>query len=170
MGACQSTYKDRLEAGKALAGHLLEYAESPDVVVLALARGGVPVAFELAKRLRLPLEVLVVDHQQERTASMYRAGRQQVDLRGKQIILVDDGLTDEWVVRRAIQSLGDNRPLRTIVAVPLASPDKCRFLESEADAIVCPVTTEGPGDGEVCYGDRSEVTDDEVQTFMKSRV
>lgn len=53
-------FKDRAEAGRALSGHLLAYAGRDDVVVLALARGGVPVAWEVARALLAELDLLVV--------------------------------------------------------------------------------------------------------------
>lgn len=53
-------YRDRIEAGKRLATQLTEYADRADVLVLALPRGGVPVAFEVAKVLHAPLDIFLV--------------------------------------------------------------------------------------------------------------
>src|SRR5207249_1818337 len=50
-------YRNRTEAGRFLAGRLLGHAHRPDVIVLALPRGGVPVAYEVAKALNAPLDV-----------------------------------------------------------------------------------------------------------------
>jgi putative phosphoribosyl transferase len=56
----ETLYRDRLEAGRLLATKLTDYANRQDVLVLALPRGGVPVAYEVAKALHAPLEVFVV--------------------------------------------------------------------------------------------------------------
>ncbi len=53
-------FKDRHEAGEILAGKIDKYASRDDVIVLGLPRGGVPVAFEIAKRIGAPLDVFIV--------------------------------------------------------------------------------------------------------------
>jgi predicted phosphoribosyltransferase len=53
-------FHDRKDAGRQLAAKLMSYANRPDVLVLALPRGGVPVAFEIANALHVPLDVIVV--------------------------------------------------------------------------------------------------------------
>ena len=60
MTKMEASFRNRREAGRILATYLEPYADRPDVVVLALPRGGVPVGFELAQALRAPLDVMVV--------------------------------------------------------------------------------------------------------------
>jgi predicted phosphoribosyltransferase len=52
--------RDRVEAGQLLAGKLKHYAKRPDVIILALPRGGVPVAYQVAKTFDLPLDIFLV--------------------------------------------------------------------------------------------------------------
>jgi putative phosphoribosyl transferase len=56
----ERTFSNRLEAGRLLAEKLVKYAGRPDVIVLGLPRGGVPVAYEVAKLLGVPLDVFIV--------------------------------------------------------------------------------------------------------------
>lgn len=53
-------FRNRVQAGQVLAKQLMKYANRPDVLVLALPRGGVPVGFEVAQALNAPLDVFVV--------------------------------------------------------------------------------------------------------------
>jgi len=53
-------FKDRAEAGRVLAAYLDRYEDRPDVLVLALPRGGVPVAYEVAQALQAPLDLFLV--------------------------------------------------------------------------------------------------------------
>jgi len=53
-------FHNRIDAGRKLAAKLLPYRDQPDVIVLALPRGGVPVGFEVAQELRAPLDVFLV--------------------------------------------------------------------------------------------------------------
>ena len=56
----RTQFRDRTEAGELLAEQLVAYANKPDVIVLALPRGGVPVGAQVAKKLNVPLDVFVV--------------------------------------------------------------------------------------------------------------
>ncbi|MDB9465393.1 phosphoribosyltransferase [Dolichospermum circinale CS-1225] len=53
-------FRNRTQAGKLLAARLTEYAHCPDILVLGLPRGGVPVAYEVAKELNAPLDICLV--------------------------------------------------------------------------------------------------------------
>src|SRR3954453_15622339 len=53
-------FRDRSEAGRLLAEKLAAYANRPDVIVLALPRGGVPIAYEVARALGAPMDVFLV--------------------------------------------------------------------------------------------------------------
>jgi putative phosphoribosyl transferase len=55
-----SRFRDRAEAGQLLAAQLADYADTPNLIVLGLPRGGIPVAYEIAKALRAPLDVWLV--------------------------------------------------------------------------------------------------------------
>ena len=59
-GAMSMRFRDRRDAGQALAVSLTQYADRTDVIVLALPRGGVPVGYEVASALRAPLDVFLV--------------------------------------------------------------------------------------------------------------
>src|SRR5438477_5499014 len=60
MSITPTRFRDRHEAGRRLADKLVAYAKRPDVLVLALPRGGVPVAYEVAQSLQAPLDVFLV--------------------------------------------------------------------------------------------------------------
>ncbi|RNI12429.1 phosphoribosyltransferase [Methanohalophilus sp. RSK] len=53
-------YKNRVDAGLKLAGELSEYANRKDVILLALPRGGVPVAYEISKQLKIPMDIFLI--------------------------------------------------------------------------------------------------------------
>ena len=60
MAAFVRAFRNRSDAGRVLAAHLMQYAHRRDVLVLALPRGGVPVAYEVARALHVPLDVFLV--------------------------------------------------------------------------------------------------------------
>ncbi|MCC0179876.1 hypothetical protein I4641_23345 [Waterburya agarophytonicola K14] len=55
-----AVFSNRTDAGQKLAQQLTAYTNNPDTIVLALPRGGVPVTYEVAKKLNLPLDVCLV--------------------------------------------------------------------------------------------------------------
>jgi predicted phosphoribosyltransferase len=205
-------YRDRTEAGKRLAGRLADYAGRPDVLVLALPRGGVPVAFEVAVKLNAPLDIFLVrklgvpgqeelamgaiatggvrvvnesvvgslripgevidavagEEQRElvRRERAYRDDHPPPDVRGKTVILVDDGLATGSTMRAAAAALRKQGPARIVVAVPVSSPETCDEFRSEVDDIVCAVTPRPFWGVGMWYEDFSQTTDEEVRELL----
>jgi len=207
-----SRFHDRREAGRLLAEKLTAYADRPDVLVLALPRGGVPVAYEVARALRAPLDVFIVRklgvpgyeelamgavatggvrvlndqvvnglripdyvidavtawEQQElaRRESLYRGERPPPDVRGKTVILVDDGLATGSTMQAAVAALRQQQPARIVVAVPTAAPETCEALRTEVDEVICAITPEPFHSVGLWYKDFSQTTDDEVRELL----
>ena len=205
--------KDRREAGRLLARELRQYANRPDVVVLGLPRGGVPVAYEVATALNAPLDVFLVrkvgfpGHEEfaigalasggvrvlnvplieayaipeeevarlvqreraelERRERAYRAGRPPLDVAGKTVILVDDGLATGASMQAAVLALKQARPARVVVAVPVAPAETCKALRSVADETVCGLTPEPFGAVGRWYEDFEQTMDEEVQGLLR---
>jgi predicted phosphoribosyltransferase len=207
-----SRFSNRREAGRLLAAKLAAYAKRPDVLVLALPRGGVPVAYEVARALDAPLDVFLVrklgvprheefalgaiatggvrvinqdvvrgldippgtidaiaakeQQELERRERVYRGDRPAPDLRGRIVILVDDGLATGATMHAAVKALRQQGAGRVIVAVPIAPPETCEQLREEVDDIVCAVTPEPFHAVGLWYEDFSQTTDDEVRDLL----
>ena len=144
-------FKDRRTAGRVLAKHLAEYSGLDDAIVLGLPRGGVPVAYEVATSLGLPLDIFIVristnpiealaDREMEDVCHRevyYRGDRPPLNVEGKSVILVDDGLEDPLTMRIAVRGLKRKYAARVIVAVPVGDPESCRAVERDAEKLIC---------------------------------
>ncbi len=183
VNAREVPFGNRVEAGETLARLLQRYAGRPDVIVLGLPRGGVPVAAVVAGRLGAPLDVFTVrklgvpgyrelamgaiasggarvlyhaliaelgltdraigtviaeeERELARREHLFRGDRAPLDVGGRIVILVDDGLATGSTMRAAVHAVRDLGPSRVIVAVPVGSAEACRDLEAEADEVVC---------------------------------
>ena len=206
-------FKHRRDAGKQLAQELLAYAGRSDVIVLALPRGGVPVAYEVAGALSAPLDIFIVrklglpGHEElaigaiasggirvlnhdivqglkipqtmidtitrqelqelERRERAYRGDRPPPEVRGRTVILIDDGLATGASMRAAVAALRAQNPARIVVAVPTAAPETCAAFESEVDEIVCAMTPEPFYGVGRWYEDFSQTTDEEVRALLE---
>ncbi len=175
-------FRDRVEAGRAVAERLSD-RRGGNALVLGLARGGVPVAREVADLLGLELDVFVVRkvgvprqpelalgavasggvrvrnepvlerarldpelvmelfereaEEVERREWAYRDGRPAAEVRGREAILVDDGLATGASMRAAIEALRERGAGKVTVAVPVAPTETRQELEPEVDEIVC---------------------------------
>lgn len=145
-------FRNRRHAGQILATKLGAYAGRDDVLVLALPRGGVPVAFEVARALHAPLDAftvrkLGVPGQEEYAFGAIATGGVRVfDRRGdrplqavagKTVVVVDDGLATGASMRAAVQALRALGPARIVVAVPTGARQSCDGLRPLVDALVC---------------------------------
>jgi putative phosphoribosyl transferase len=211
-------FRDRTDAGQQLGVRLREIfeqnAEEPaQVLVLGLPRGGVPVAFEVALALNVPLDIFVVrklgapGHEElamgaiasggicelnaevidalkitasqieetaaregrelERREQLYRGDRAPLEVSGKSVVLVDDGLATGYTMRAAVAALRQQHPRQIVVAVPVAARSTCEEVEKEADAAVCLYTPlEFMAVGE-WYRDFAQTSDDEVRSLLE---
>ena len=139
----------------------------------AIASGGARVLnSEFIRALGIPDDVVeqVTQEEQrelERREREYRDGRPPIDVRGRTVILVDDGLATGSSMRVAVLALRQKEPAQIVVAVPVAPRDSCVELESVADRVVCAVTPEpfwGVGQWDA---DFSQTSDEEVRDLLR---
>lgn len=203
-------FRDRVDAGRML-GQRLAQLRGKDVVVLGLPRGGVPVAFEVAKVLDAPLDVIVVrklglpfqpevamgaigegnarvlearvislsgvteaDLQAverrerdllESRVARYRQGRVRADLKGRTVIIVDDGIATGSTARVACRVARQLGAARLILAVPVA-PTQVLASLTEPDEVVCLVSARNFQAVGFHYSDFSPVADEEVVQLL----
>lgn len=205
-------FHDRHEAGQRLAAPLAGYAGNTDVLILGLPRGGVPVAYEIARAFRVPLDVLIIrklglpsqpelamgaiasggvrvlnpeivrsisdaKHVIERVAAVeqselerrekeYRGDHEPAEVKGKIVIVVDDGLATGASMRAAVLALRERKAARVVVAVPVGSREACAKLGMQADELVCLSTPEDFSAVGQAYTDFSQTSDDEVRVLL----
>ncbi|MBC7999872.1 MAG: phosphoribosyltransferase [Leptolyngbya sp.] len=205
-------FLNRKDAGAKLASIMHPYRGMSDAIVLGMPRGGVPVAYELAKALLLPLDIfcvrkldvpddsgvtlgalasgdtVMVNHplaaylgvskdqidevieiesrELNRCENVMRRGRQAHNLKGKHVILVDDGLATGASMRAAAVAIRNFEPGKVIAAVPIASRESFGEFQNAVDEVFC-LATPSPF-GKVCnwYVDYSETPESEVQFLL----
>jgi putative phosphoribosyl transferase len=139
----------------------------------AIASGGVRVLNrDLLRALRIPEEVVgqitQEEHRElERREREYRDGRSPVDVRGKTVVLVDDGLATGSSMHVAVLALKQKEPTQVVVAVPVAPADTCAELQSVADKVVCAVTPRPFWGVGQWYEDFSQTSDEEVRDLLR---
>jgi putative phosphoribosyl transferase len=206
-------FKNRTEAGRQLAAELGGYANRPDVIVLGLPRGGVPVAFEVSLALSVPLDVFSVRKlgapgqpelamgaiaaggievlnedvirdlavpsalvqqvagrerlELDRRDRLFRGDRPPPDVRGRTVILVDDGLATGSTMEAAILALRPQAPKLIVVAVPVGARDTCERLARLADTVVCLSMPEPFQAVGLWYEEFGQTSDDEVRRLLE---
>jgi len=139
----------------------------------AIAPGGIRVLNEdVVQALGIHDEVIdrvaaEEERELERREHEYRDGRPPVDVQGRTVILVDDGLATGSSMRVAILALKRKRPAKIVVAVPVAAPSTCAELESEVDQIICAVTPEAFQSVGQWYEDFAQTSDEEVRDLLR---
>jgi predicted phosphoribosyltransferase len=207
-------FANRADAGAVLAKRLRPaYQNRPDVIVLGLPRGGVPVGYEVAHALHAPSDVFLVrklgvpGHEElafgaiatggvrilnedlveslgiapsvidmvaareqrelQRRELLYREGRPAPDLRGRTVIVTDDGLATGASMRAAVQAIRALQPARIVVAVPVGSMRTCEEMRREADDVVCTYTPSPFNAVGEWYVDFLPVSDREVRELLE---
>jgi putative phosphoribosyl transferase len=206
-------FRDRCDAGRRLAAELRDYTGRPDVVIFAIPRGGVVVGFEVARLLRVPLDVFIVrkigaEHipelavgalasggvqfidenslravrmsqesvdrtiareraELERRESAYRGARAPAEIRGKIVLLVDDGVATGSSMRVAIAALRQHAPAQIVVAVPIVDASVIPVLAGEADRVIAVSTPSHLGAVGEWYEDFEQTTDVEVIDLLR---
>jgi putative phosphoribosyl transferase len=212
----KTQFFNRTEAGQFLAENLSSYANRDDVLVLALPRGGVPVAAEVAKRLNAPLDVFVVrklglpEHPElamgaiasggvrvfngevvnalripdevidavsaeelvelQRREKAYRAGLPPLDIEGKTVIVVDDGIATGSSMLAAVSALRQLNAARIVIAVPVIAASTYREMQRAADevrAVIIPERFYAVGQW---YQDFGQTDDEEVRELLAQAV
>ncbi len=205
-------FSDRFEAGELLAKKLAIYQDDPETIVVALPRGGVPVAQVIAKMLHLPMDIFFVkkipspynpeaaigaisengmEYINERAVAMLNVSRPYIDeqeakilesirqkraiynkprldIRGKRVILVDDGVATGASMYLAAKALKAEGAKEVIIAVPVAPPDSIALLKEAADGVVVlevPVDFMAVGQ---FYRDFHQLSDEEVKELLDS--
>ena len=205
-------FKDRAEAGKLLAKKLKKYENKKDSIVLAIPRGGVPVAYQIAKALSLKMDVIIIkkigypgneelaigaagmdnyfinkefmsdslvpkdyiknkvkEKQQEikDKYDFFRAQKNKISLRGKTVIVVDDGIATGASITMALKIITGEGAKKIVLAVPVAPPETARKLEKITDEFIC--LEEPPYFMAISqfYEDFRQIEDDEAKKLIE---
>jgi putative phosphoribosyl transferase len=139
----------------------------------AIASGGVRVLNESVARLLhisdAAIEEVARAEQQElqRRERLYRDARPPPEVRGRTVLVVDDGLATGATMLAAIRALRVQQPMRIVAAAPIASPETCTELRGEADDVVCARTPEPFVAVGLWYEDFDQTTDEEVRELLE---
>lgn len=194
--------QDRKEAAMLLSEKLEKYQDS-EAIILAVPRGGVPIGYEIAKNLHLPLDIILskkighplnkefaigavsldsyfMDEHPEISSdyieseikklreslqdkyNLYMGNRKPADVKGKTVILVDDGIATGNTLLACIAMLRKSKPQKIVVAVPVVPFDTVNVFQQKADEFVYLIASKDFRGVGGFYEDFDQVNDDEV--------
>src|SRR5919199_1149503 len=139
-------YRDRRDAGRRLGQALRTLHGEPNLLVLGLPRGGVPVAYEVATALDAPLDVFVV-------RKLGVPGHEELGPGSRR--------------RPPVGPLQRGPPARIAVGVPVAAAETCDALRAEVDELVCAATPDPFYAVGLWYADFSQTSDEEVHELLE---
>jgi putative phosphoribosyl transferase len=143
-----------------------------ELAVGAIARGVQVLNERVVEQFRLDEEAIaraaaVEQEELIRRERLYRGDRAPVDVEGRTVILVDDGLATGATMRAGAVALRAQHPRRLVLAVPVAAAQTCEELRADADEVLCAMTPEPFVAVGAWYDDFSQTTDDEVRELLE---
>ena len=147
--------------------------QQPELAMGAVASGGVRVLHQaVVDALAIPPEVIdaVADREGAEVArreKAYRTDRPALDVAGRTVVVVDDGMATGSTMRAAVAALRAQRAGRIVVAVPVGARETCAQLAAEADEVVCPIMPASFQAVGQWYDDFTQTTDDEIRALLK---
>jgi putative phosphoribosyl transferase len=143
-----------------------------ELAVGAIARGVQVLNERVVEQFRLDEEAIaraaaVEQEELIRRERLYRGDRPPVDVEGRTVILVDDGLATGATMRAGALALRAQHPRRLVLAVPVAAAQTCEELRADADEVLCAMTPEPFVAVGAWYDDFSQTTDDEVRELLE---
>jgi putative phosphoribosyl transferase len=151
----RAPYQPELAIGAVVSGDHIRLIDEG----LARATGATP---EYLER-----EVHYQESEIERRMRAYRGDQPPPDLRGRTVVVIDDGIATGYTFRVALEGVRRQRPERLVAAVPVAPPDSLASLRPQADDVVCLATPEPFLAVGVWYQDFAQTTDEEVVALLQ---
>jgi predicted phosphoribosyltransferase len=151
--------------------HRLGLPGQAEVTMGAVTSGGTIVLNDdIVTPLEIPAETIseVANHEfasLEHREHLYRSGRPPLSVTGRTVLLVDDGLTTGTTMRAAVAAVRHKKPLRIVVAAPVAS--RAALGDLQADAVICVMVPEVFHALGFWYRDFEPVSDDTVQWLLE---